>query len=203
MSEFAAYRDDGPLAALLARTGGIVTRVPGPVLTIAGAAPLVAVLAGAGRDVPVAQLALAAVWYVVLAGAASGTATGRLDWLMPPLLRAVEYGVLFWLTVLIDPDALPACFSLLGVLAFHHYDTVYRLRHQRVAPPAWLRFTGGGWDVRLAGVYVLVVTGWLGVGMAVAAAVLAGLFVTESVAAWLRYDAQRPALYEDEEDEGE
>ena len=77
-----------------------------------------------------------AAWIAGRAAAARGPRTGThpLAWLVPPLLRLVEYGSLIALTAAADPDALPVCFALLGVLAFHHYDTVYRLRHQRLAP---------------------------------------------------------------------
>ena len=64
---------------------------------------------------------------------------------------------------------MPLCFALLAVLAFHHYDTVYRLRHQRLAPPAWLRAAGGGWEGRVLVACVLALAGVLGPGLLVAA----------------------------------
>jgi hypothetical protein len=140
----------------------------------------------------------------VVAGAGARHAQrGRFAWIVPPLLRALEYGLLLRLTVLGDHDALPSCFALLGVLAFHHYDTVYRLRHQRVAPPAWLGAAGGGWDGRLLVIYLLAVAGVLGVGLTVIAVALAVLFVSESVTSWLRFArTERPRSYgEDDDDE--
>lgn len=43
-----------------------------------------------------------------------------------------------------SPHALPAAFGLVAAVAYHHYDTVYRIRGGTGAPPAWLvRVTGG------------------------------------------------------------
>jgi hypothetical protein len=40
--------------------------------------------------------------------------------------------------------ALPAAFGLVAAVAYHHYDTVYRIRGGTGAPPHWLvRATGG------------------------------------------------------------
>ncbi len=40
--------------------------------------------------------------------------------------------------------ALPAAFGLVAAVAYHHYDTVYRIRGGAGAPPAWLVRTIGG-----------------------------------------------------------
>lgn len=126
----------------------------------------------------------------------------KLGWLLPPVLRAVEYGALLALTLAVQPEALPKCFALLSALAFHHYDTVYRLRHQRVAPPRWIGIVGGGWALRLVLAAVLAALGWLGAGMLIAAIVLGALFVGESVVSWWRF-SQPASMYENEEDEQE
>ncbi|MGH3466402.1 MAG: DUF5941 domain-containing protein, partial [Thermocrispum sp.] len=123
-------------------------------------------------------------------------------WLVPPVLRVVEYGALLALTLAVEPAALPACFALLSALAFHHYDTVYRLRHQRIAPPRWVGLAAGGWAARLLVAGGLAALGWLGAGMWVAAAVLGTLFVAESMSSWRRF-TQPATLYETEEDEQE
>ena len=120
--------------------------------------------------------------------------------IMPPLLRLLEYASLIALTALADPDALPLCFAFLCVLAFHHYDTVYRLRHQRLAPPSWVRAIGGGWDGRLLIACVLALVGALEVGLLAGAVGLALVYATESTASWLRFGrAERPAVYQDED----
>jgi len=129
-------------------------------------------------------------------------ASARLSWLLPPLMRTLEYGGLIALTLWVAPAALPACFALLAALAFHHYDTVYRLRHQRVAPPKWIGRIGGGWELRLAAAAVLAALGWLAPGMYAAAVLLGATYVAESVSSWWRF-TKPSALYETEEDEQE
>ena len=203
MSALAAYRDDGLLAAGIGRRSPL--RFGGLPLLLLGAGPPIAVLAAAGDALPDALALASLAFLVVVAGAGARHAErGRFAWAVPPLLRTLEYGLLLRLTVLGDHDALPACFALLGALAFHHYDTVYRLRHQRVPPPAWLGAAGGGWDGRLLVVAVLAAAGILGVGLWVVAGALGLLFVTESVTSWLRFaKAERLVGYGDEDEDDE
>jgi Family of unknown function (DUF5941) len=108
-------------------------------------------------------------------------------WLVPPLVRSFEYGFLIALTSLAEPDAMPLCFAFLGVLAFHQYDTVYRLRHQDLAPPAWVQAVGGGWDGRVLVAAALALVGGLGVGLLVATIALGLFYVSESVVSWVRF----------------
>lgn len=203
MNIFATYRDDGPLAAVLGRTLGPVARVPAPLLTLVGAVVLAAALATVGVGLPRPVLGVAAVVCVLLVGAsAGGEHAGRLDWTVPPLLRAVEYGALLGFAIHAGSRAVAACFVLLAVLAYHHYNTVYRLRHQNVPPARWLQLVGGGWELRLLVAYVLLLTGGLAIGMLVVAVVLAVIYVVETAVNWRRFRvAARPALYEEEEDE--
>jgi hypothetical protein len=128
-------------------------------------------------------------WVVrTLAGRSARPATTHgLGWLVPTLVRVAEFGGLIALTMLADADALPVCFAFLAVLAFHHYDTVYRLRHQRLAPPSWVRSAGGGWDGRLAAACALALTDALGLGLLVAATGLGLVYVGESAHSWLRF----------------
>jgi hypothetical protein len=147
-----------------------------------------------------------AAWIAGRAAAAREPRAGAhpLAWLVPPLLRLVEYGSLIALTAAADPDALPVCFALLGVLAFHHYDTVYRLRHQRVAPPSWVQAIGGGWEGRLLVASALALGGGLRYGLAAAAIGLGLVYVVESVRSWLRFGhAEGPPLEEDEDEDGD
>jgi hypothetical protein len=126
--------------------------------------------------------------------------SGRLGWLVPPLVRALEYGGLLGLAVAAGPAATAACFVLLAVLAYHHYNIVYRLSHQRGSPPRWLRYVGGGWELRLIVAAVLLPTGGLAIGMIVAAVGLAGIYVAETVASAQRLDrAPVAATYGEEE----
>jgi hypothetical protein len=198
-----AYRDDGPLASWIGRLADGRLRAGEASLTLLGLLPVVAVLAWPAQRLSVgAASAGIAIGVVLVALGAHDTGRGRLAWLVPALLRTIEFGGLVKLTVVAAPDAMPACYALLGVLAFHHYDTVYRLRHQRVAPPRWVATLGGGWDGRLLQGCVLAVAGVLEPWLWIAAAGLAVPFVAESVASWVRFSrAERQPRYEDEGDE--
>ncbi|MFE1382170.1 DUF5941 domain-containing protein [Streptomyces sp. NPDC058740] len=152
----AALADSGPLAELQARLlrgrSGAVGPVPaaalGAALMIAGALYL------PFGDV---RLIAVAVLYVMAAGlAVSRPLTGPLDWLVPPLFRAAEYVTVLVLAAKADAaQALPAAFGLVAAVAYHHYDTVYRIRGGTGAPPAWLVRTVGGHEGRTLVVAVI------------------------------------------------
>ncbi|MEF9886452.1 DUF5941 domain-containing protein [Streptomyces sp. P9-A4] len=137
--------DCGPLAQLAARVfGRSGARGAGVVFAaIATAGLLFAVLTWPFGD---RQIVIAAIGYVILSGAAvARPLKGALDWLVPPLFRAAEYTAVLVLAARSDSaQALPAAFGLVAAVAYHHYDTVYRIRGGTGAPPAWLvRVTGG------------------------------------------------------------
>jgi hypothetical protein len=201
MTTLAVYRDDGPLAAWLGRTAGRALPAGEVPLTLAGALAPIVVLIAPVRSVSIALAGLAALSLVLLGGAASGRAQpGRFAWTVPPLLRLLEYALILKITVLADAGAVPLCYALLAALAFHHYDAVYRLRHQRVAPPAWTRAVGGGWDGRILLAAVLALAGVLDVALIAGAIGLGTVYVVESVRSWLAFArAERPNLYEDED----
>jgi hypothetical protein len=112
--------------------------------------------------------------------------TGPFAWLLPPAVRAAEYGGLIALTMLTDPGALPACFGFLAAIAFHQYDVLYRLRAGREPPPAWIAAVGGGWEIRLLVAGALAAADVLEPAFVVAAIGLGAAYVTESAMAWLR-----------------
>ncbi len=199
-SRLGDFRDDGPLARMVGRASGAVP-IPPAVLMLLSALPLIAVLAVDGDNRP--ALGAAVAWAVIAGGLASGRPdSGRFAWTGPTLLRPLEYGTLLAFAVIAGPQAVPFCFALVAALAFHHYDTVYRLRHQGVAPPRWLRLAGGGWDGRMVFGYVLLLIGAVGTGFLVAAIALAAVYVAESTVSWSRFSQpRRPAQYDDEEDE--
>jgi Family of unknown function (DUF5941) len=203
MNALRVYRDDGPLAQAIARASAAAKLPVGPlVLLLGGVLPLIVIFAVWSDALPPAAAGLAAL--AVLVGAAGAGAPradrGRLAWLVPPLLRVVEYGVLLRIAVLSDHRALPACYALLGALAFHHYDSVYRLRHQKVPPPAWLGLASGGWDGRLVVLFALAAAGALRPALIVAAVALGAVFVTESVVSWLHFArAEARTVYDDED----
>jgi hypothetical protein len=202
----ALYKDDGPLArALGAALEPLAGKAPHALLVAVAAAPMFVVMAakGAGADHTTAGIAI--VWLVLVAGATGGREPrDRLRWAVPPVIRLAEYAGLLWIGAMGGESSGPAAFTLICALAFRHYDVVYRLRHQGVAPPAWVGDLALGWDGRLVLGYILLVAGALPAGFFIAAGLLATVFVAESIAGWRRFGrAPQPVTYEDEEDEGQ
>ncbi len=200
MTVLDAYRDDGPLAVLIGRAFGRVVRLDELLLTAAGALLLAAVLAAAERPRPRDAAVAAGAFIVISAARATGKKAGALTWLVPPLLRAIEYSFLITLTVIADPDAMPYSFAFVAVVALHHYDTVYRLRHQRVAPPAWIGAIGGGWDGRMLLASLFALGGILAPALVVGSLGLALVYAVESTTSWLRYGRARHAPDEEQVD---
>ncbi|MYR94668.1 CDP-alcohol phosphatidyltransferase family protein [Streptomyces sp. SID8374] len=194
--------DSGPLAQ------GVAAVAPG--LRGAFTAPAVAllgtlVMVGAALLLPYGSwltVAAAAV-YVVLSGlAVARPLKGALDWLVPPFFRAAEYVTILVLAARSDvPHAVPAAFGLVSAVAYHHYDTVYRIRGGTGAPPQWLVRTIGGHEGRTALVAVLaaVLTHASGFTTALTALAVAVALVVlvESIRFWVSSSA--PAVH----DEGE
>jgi hypothetical protein len=202
----ALYKDDGPLArAIGALLRPIGRKMPHSLLVVAAAAPMLVLMAakGAAADHAVAGIAIA--WLVLVAGTTGGQEpTDRLRWAVPPVIRLAEYAGLLWIGAMGGESSEPAAFTLICVLAFRHYDVVYRLRHQGVAPPAWVGDLALGWDGRLVLGYILLVAQALPAGFFIAAGLLATVFVAESIAGWRRFGrAPQSVTYEDEEDEGQ
>jgi phosphatidylglycerophosphate synthase len=198
-----AYRDDGPLALLLGRIGA--PAVPAVLLILAGAlAPAVALLI-AGDDASWPLVAASIGWLVLLGGVSSGRPLrDRLRWAVPPALRVAEYGGVLWIAAVAGADAVPGAFALLCAITFRHYDIVYRLRHRGVTPPRPLNRAAGGWDGRLLAALALAAAGAVPAGFHVAAALLAVVFVGESIASWTSYGrTQQAPVYEDEEEDAE
>jgi Family of unknown function (DUF5941) len=124
-----------------------------------------------------------------------------LAWLVPPLLRALEYGYVIAVTAIVDRDALPAAFAFLAVFAFHHYDIVYRFRQQRATAPEWLRLIGLGWEGRMLLVTALALAGALPAGLIGVSVVLGLVYVTESTLSWIRFGRGDSPLLADENNE--
>jgi hypothetical protein len=196
----AIFRDDGPVARAV---GGAAARVPVPgmALLLAGVAALIAVAAATGEDASAGVVAAVIAWLVLTVGATSGRwPRASFHWAVPPLVRLAEYGTIVWIGAV--ADALPAAYALLGVLAFRHYDLVYRRRHRGEAPPAWLNAVTAGWEGRLVIAWLLLALDLLPAAMFVWAALLAVVSLAETVAAWRTFErGARPAEYEDPEDE--
>ncbi|WP_433420377.1 DUF5941 domain-containing protein [Microtetraspora malaysiensis] len=180
-SAVVAYRDDGMLSrAMGALVAGQLPPLPPAVAGafVTGVLLLVGIAGTDGLAVFAPAVAL------LLAGPGSSHRhDGRLDWLVPPILRLTEYG--FVASVGFAHDVPPLLtFALLGAVVFHHYDTVYRVR-QHVYPPPWLPVAGLGWDGRMLAVAVGGALGLVTGMFALLCLYLTGLFCWESVTCWL------------------
>lgn len=196
--------DSGPIAEALARVLGklpvkppfgarVLVAAPGAVLLV-----VAAVLAPYGSALPVAAAALYA---LTSAAAVALPLKGALDWLVPPIFRAAEYGTVLVLAAKADVNgALPAAFGLVAAVAYHHYDTVYRIRGSAGAPPRWLVRSIGGHEGRTLVVTVLAVlftAAQFKVALTVLAVAVALVVLVESIRFWVSSGA--PAVH----DEGE
>ncbi|AZS75240.1 transferase [Streptomyces lydicus] len=196
--------DSGPLAELIARSArgrGRTGSFLAPVMAFLSAAVLLVwVLA---EDDPTSWLTVGvAVCSALLAGAAvARPLKGALDWLVPPFFRAGEYVTILVLAARVDvPGALPAAFGLVAAVAYHHYDTVYRIRGGTGAPPRWLVRATGGHEGRILVITVLAAAlspSGFTIALTALAVALALLVLIESIRFWV--SSQAPAVH----DEGE
>ncbi|MFI6934812.1 DUF5941 domain-containing protein [Streptomyces sp. NPDC050287] len=194
--------DSGPLAELLGRAARRGTRRSMAYLSFVGGALVIgsALLWGAGW-----QTVLCAVGYVLMSAVAVlRPLKGPLDWLVPPLFRAAEYGTVLILAAQSGVNgALPAAFGLVAAVAYHHYDTVYRIRGDAGAPPAWLVRAIGGHEGRTLLVTVVaaaLTAAQFEVALTVLAVAVALVGLVESIRFWVSaHKGGAPAVH----DEGE
>ncbi|MFJ5673790.1 DUF5941 domain-containing protein [Streptomyces sp. NPDC093097] len=196
--------DYGPLVELLTgggrgrgRTGSLLA----PVMAFLSSAVLLVWLITQPEPASWLTVGVAVCSALLAAAAVSRPLQGALDWLVPPFFRAGEY-----LTVLLlaaragAHGALPAAFGLVAAVAYHHYDTVYRIRGGTGAPPRWLVRATGGHEGRILVVCVLAAalpaTGFA-IALTALAVILALLVLAESIRFWVSSGA--PAVH----DEGE
>ncbi|MEU5839300.1 DUF5941 domain-containing protein [Streptomyces diacarni] len=199
-----ALTDSGPLAELAAR---VLRPVALPSLGV----PALALLGGAVILATAWATPLGSYWPVLAAAGyalCSGVALARplkgpLDWLLPPIFRIAEYGTILVLAARSQADgALPAAFGLVAALAYHHYDTVYRIRGGTGAPPHWLVRAVAGHEGRTL-VVAVVAALWLGGGhpegfifaLTALAVVIAVLVLAESIRFWV--SSQAPAVHDE------
>jgi phosphatidylglycerophosphate synthase len=145
---------------------------------------------------------VAAAGYALTSGlAVARPLKGALDWLVPPFFRAAEYGTVLALAAHAGVNGvLPAAFGLVAAVAYHHYDTVYRIRGNAGAPPVWLTRTIGGHEGRTLLVTVLaalLTAAQFKVALTALAVAVALLVLVESIRFWV--SAGAPAVH----DEGE
>ncbi|WP_432018375.1 DUF5941 domain-containing protein [Streptomyces sp. 1222.5] len=193
--------DSGPLADALRRP--LKRGLPGlavPAVALLGGAVVVAcsALTGRGSVLPVVG---ALVYVLTSALAVARPLKGALDWLVPPVFRAAEYGTVLALAGKAGVNgALPAAFGLVAAVAYHHYDTVYRIRGNAGAPPARLVRAIGGHEGRTLLVTVLaavLTASQFKVALTVLAVAVALVVLVESIRFWV--SAGAPAVH----DEGE
>ncbi|MEU6548193.1 DUF5941 domain-containing protein [Streptomyces sp. NPDC046859] len=194
--------DSGPLAELIARHLPSPVRRAAPLSAAAGA---IAVVLAAWLWGPAWQVVLLAGLYVLLsAEAVSHPLKGALDWLIPPFFRVAEYCTVLVLAARADVNgALPAAFGLVAAVAYHHYDTVYRIRGGAGAPPAWLVRTIGGHEGRTLLVTLLaavLTAAQFTVALTALAVAVALVVLVESIRFWVTaHKGGAPAVH----DEGE
>lgn len=118
---------------------------------------------------------------------------GRSAWAVPALLRLVELGVVAVVALLWHPSAVVAAFWWMAVVAFHHYDTLYRAM-QGSASPRWLVWLGLGWEGRTVVVVALAAVGATALlaGLTWGAWLLAALFVVVASVQWLSVQGRTP-----------
>ncbi|OIJ85855.1 DUF5941 domain-containing protein [Streptomyces colonosanans] len=196
--------DSGPLAEYAAKWRSPNTRIHSstPVLSAAfGVAALAAALTSG--DAWTAVVGAAA--YAGASGLAlSQPLKGPLDWLVPPLFRAAEYGTVLILAARSEANGvLPAAFGLVAAVAYHHYDTVYRIRGDAGAPPHWLVRAIGGHEGRTLLITVLaalLTAALFKVALTVLAVYVALVVLVESIRFWVAaHKGGAPAIH----DEGE
>ena len=121
---------------------------------------------------------------------------GRWSWVVPAALRLVELGLVALLVLAVVPGAravAPLAFAWVAVVAFHHYDVLYRALGG-ASMPRWLTWAGLGWDGRSLAVIaasalgLAALTDVLGVG----AGILAAIVVVIASAQWLLSQRTRP-----------
>ncbi|MGQ4385782.1 DUF5941 domain-containing protein [Streptomyces sp. SAS_270] len=191
--------DSGPLVELLTPVLRGKPRRTAPLSAAFGA---VAMVTAAWAFGPGWQLVLLAGLYVLLSvEAVSHPLKGALDWLIPPFFRAAEYCTVLILAAEADVNgALPAAFGLVAAVAYHHYDTVYRIRGNAGASPHWLVRAIGGHEGRTLLVTVLaalLTATQFKVALTALAVAVALLVLFESIRFWVSSGA--PAVH----DEGE
>ncbi|MFH8223355.1 DUF5941 domain-containing protein [Streptomyces sp. NPDC018057] len=199
--------DSGPLteglARLFARPARRLPGIAAPAVALVGGLAVVATaaLTDFGGPWPV----VGALCYVLTSAlAVARPLKGALDWLVPPFFRAAEYGTVLALAARADaPGALPAAFGLVAAVAYHHYDTVYRIRGDAGAPPRRLVRAVGGQEGRtllVAVLAALLTAAQFKAALTVVAVLVAVVVLAESIRFWVTaHKDGAPAVH----DEGE
>ncbi|WP_190142507.1 DUF5941 domain-containing protein [Streptomyces glebosus] len=196
--------DSGPLAELIARSArgrGRTGSFLAPVMAFLSAAVLLVWVIFENDPASWLTVGVAACSALLAGAAVARPLKGALDWLVPPFFRAGEYVTILVLAARADvPGALPAAYGLVAAVAYHHYDTVYRIRGGTGAPPRWLVRATGGHEGRILVITVLAAAlspSGFTIALTALAVALALLVLIESIRFWV--SSQAPAVH----DEGE
>ncbi len=110
----------------------------------------------------------------------------RAAWSVPALLRLLELAVVASITLVWFQTAAVVAFWWMALVAYHHYDTLYRAMQDR-SSPRWLTWAGLGWEGRTVIVIVLAIVGasTFRAGLTWGAWIMAALFVVVASVQWL------------------
>jgi len=145
---------------------------------------------GTRADADVAALVLQRMWEagpVVRALSSGRHAPGpRWGWLVPPLLRALEYAVVAAAAALSGAGVGAVCYTYLLAVIWHHYDSAYRLRRGMAGASVFPMARFAGFEVRTAALALLAAAGATAftVVAGTLAVVLAGLAVVQGWIMW-------------------
>lgn len=119
---------------------------------------------------------------------ATRLASWRFSWLLPVVLRCLEYGTVLTLVLLIHAIGPLVAFCYLTCLALHHYKRIYQLKLFGCSSRRWPSSAAGGSDGRTALLLLLSLAGGdaLRVVLPYLTTSLAYLFVITTVQFWLR-----------------
>jgi Family of unknown function (DUF5941)/CDP-alcohol phosphatidyltransferase len=113
---------------------------------------------------------------------------GAFGWAWPVGMRLVELAVVIGTVAVVAPASAPWLFAWVFVVAFHHYDLMYRALGGAM-PPRWLSWFGLGWEGRTI---LVLVFGALGASLLtdllkVGSPLLGLLFVVVASIQWIRH----------------
>ena len=110
--------------------------------------------------------------------------SGPWAWVIPTALRFTELALIAVLALAVTPSLMIFGFIWMAIIAFHHYDVLYRALNQR-SVPRWLTWAGLGWDGRSLLLMLAAGLGLLGVVLPVGCFVWAMLLVVIASVQWL------------------
>ncbi len=111
--------------------------------------------------------------------------TGRWVWVWPSVICGVEMGLVAVIVLGTAHELLPLAFGYLFIVAYHHYDTLYRAL-QGARPPRWLDWLAFGWEGRTILVLVALAIGALALELRAASIWLLVVCVILASVQWLR-----------------